>query len=90
MRSRNSPSDIGVDELVEHDSDDWRDAHLFERSEEARINEADDESAVVVEHGSAVVPPDADEADVIEQHLPVADDDEEEARRVASAAPDYE
>lgn len=85
------PSDIGSDEPVERDSDDWRDAHLFERSEEARINEADDEGAVLVAGEASFVTADADEADVIEQHQPVEeDDDEEDTRRVGSAVREYE
>ena len=92
MRTRRTLSDISVDEvvLVDPDSDDWRDAPSSERSEEARINEADDESVAVVERDEPIVPADADEADVLEQHQPVADDDEEDAHRVSSTAQDYE
>lgn len=90
MWSPRTPSVSGSDVPIDPDPDDWREANLVERSEEARINEADDDSAHVVELAAVFGPADADEADVIEQHQPVDGDDEEDAPRVSPSVSPYE
>jgi hypothetical protein len=80
MSAPRNPSVIGSEIAVEPDPDDWRPANTADRSEEARLNEADDDSAQVLEADPAFgqAKADADEADVIEQHQLVVSDDEDE------------
>ncbi|MGV1007061.1 MAG: hypothetical protein ACOYBY_00435 [Dermatophilaceae bacterium] len=93
MRLPQDPSVIGSAVPVEPDPDDWPASGLAERSEEARVNEADDDSAEVVERGAAfgvAAAAEADEADVIEQRQAVDGDDEEDAPRSDPASSVYE
>ncbi len=63
-------------EPVDLDERDWTDAGAFQRAEQARLDDRPDESPI--EEDLTSLPAEADEADVLEQHQLVTDDDDDE------------
>jgi hypothetical protein len=76
-------------DAAHQDPDDWTDAGTFQRAEEARVAEAGAEAAALGEDLMAF-PTEADEADVVEQHQDLGEDDDEAEPHELSAGPDYE
>ncbi len=69
------------------DPDDWTDAGTFERAEQAGIDVADDAAVLPDDLGS--LPPEADEADVMEQYQEVGDAGEDEEPRESPTAEEF-
>jgi hypothetical protein len=79
MTGTTHPGTGDIDRPTGPDAVDWTDEGTFERAEDARLAEADDGRPM--EDEVFTLPEGADEADVLEQHLEVSDDDEDEAPR---------